>query len=95
MLHVLIPILQPIKGKSKNVCLVASVVTVAIQESCLNSRHFYAFLPASFKVSSICNVKDLVLSVSTHLKHQVTATNWSKKTTQISHKQKLTYSTTH
>ena len=28
------------KEKSKNVCLVASVIIVAIQESCLDSRQF-------------------------------------------------------
>ena len=42
--------------KSKNVYLLASVVIVAIQESCLKFR---ASFPAPFKAFS--NVKDLVL----------------------------------
>ena len=58
MLQTLFPNLTYIKGKSKNVYLVASVVIVTIQESCLK---FHASFPAPFKVFS--NVKDLVLSL--------------------------------
>ena len=61
MLQTLFHNLTCFQGKSKNVYLVASVVIVAIQESCLDPRQFRASFPAPFKV--FINVKGLTLSL--------------------------------